>query len=153
MQYLTFTLEDIEFAVEVGVVETVVDYAGITSVPTSLDYVRGVMDLRGRTVAVVDLRRKFGLPDNEKAAASRVIVLTVSPDGVGRETVGALVDDVSEVISLTGDAAPQEGGERSEFWRRYVRGIARVEGRMIVLIDSRALFSPDELDSVSAEAV
>jgi purine-binding chemotaxis protein CheW len=151
MQYLTFFLDGIEFAVDVGVVETVVEFAGTTPVPTSLEYVRGVMDLRGRTVAVVDLRRKFGLSEGEPPPGACVIVLALSQKDGGGETVGALVDGVSEVVALD-DLHPEQDSEiRSELWRRYVRGIARVEGRMIVLIDSRGLFSLEELASVTEE--
>ncbi len=144
MQYLTFKLGEIEFAVEVGAVETVVDYAGVTPVPSRLAYVRGVMDLRGRTVVVMDLREKFGLAPRERAASSRVIVLTIGA-GKGKKTIGGLVDDVSEVVSIAEDVAVHDDGERFEFWRRYVRGIARVDGRLIVLLDAADLFSAAEL--------
>jgi purine-binding chemotaxis protein CheW len=149
MQYLTFFIEGIEFAVDVGVVETVVEYTGTTPVPTALEYVRGVMDLRGRTVAVVDLRRKFGFSAGDPPPGACVIVLSLSLTHESGETVGALVDGVSEVVAIDEVRAEQEAGSRSELWRRFVRGIARVDGRMVVLIDSRGLFSLEELASVT----
>jgi purine-binding chemotaxis protein CheW len=152
MQYLTFFLGDIEFAVDVRVVETVVEYTGTTPVPTPLEYVRGVMDLRGRTVAVVDLGRKFALTAKEPPPGACVIVLALAIPLAGGETVGALVDAVSEVVSIDRIGTEEDHGERTELWRRYVRGIARVDGRMVILIDSEGLFSLNELAVAGREA-
>jgi purine-binding chemotaxis protein CheW len=152
MQYLTFFLEGIEFAVEVGVVETVVEYAKTTPVPTPLEYVRGVMDLRGRTVAVVDLRRKFGFAASDPLSGACVVVLSISLSEAGGETIGALVDGVSEVVSIDEARTEQDSTMRSELWSRYVHGIVRVDGRMVVLIDSAGLFSLKELASLAETA-
>jgi purine-binding chemotaxis protein CheW len=150
MQYLTFRMNGVEYAVDVRIVETVVERGETTSVPTPVEYMRGVMDLRGRVVPVIDLRLKLGLPASEDEGRSVVIVFEVAGGERGALKVGALVDGVSEVMTI--DEAAVEGalGGESALWERYVRGIARVDGRMIVLVEADALFSLREIEAIRA---
>jgi purine-binding chemotaxis protein CheW len=146
MQYVTFMLDGIEFAVDVNVVETVVEYRGATQVPSAHDFVRGVMDLRGRTVAVVDLRRKFGLAPADAPRDSSVVVLSnLTGFSTGNVTIGALVDGVSEVVDIEDHEVAKDEATRAPLWRPFVQGIAKKDGRALVLIDSRGIFSLEEL--------
>lgn len=132
MQYLSFMLDGIEFAVDVGAVETVVEAGEITPVPTPTGYLRGVMDLRGRTIAVADLRRKFGLPAADAGRGACVVVA----EGY---SMGALVDGVSEVVTID-RLVEEEGAAERGLWSSFVLGIARVDGRMLVVLDPKGLF-------------
>ena len=148
MQYLTFKLNGVEYAVDVKIVESVVEYSGATEVPTPLPYMRGVMDLRGSVIPLIDLRKKLGLPQSEDLVGTSVIVFSVSGgEGAGKNlVVGALVDGVSEVLTIE-EAAH---GETVALWERYVSGVVRYGGRMIVMIEAGWLFSIEEIAVLSA---
>jgi purine-binding chemotaxis protein CheW len=139
MQYLTFRMDGVEYAVDVRIVETVVEHGDIMGVPTPLKYMKGAMDLRGRIIPVVDLRKKFGLPDREDAEGGIVVVISTGL------TVGALVDEVSEVMDIDEGRVEIARGEAGALWERYVRGVIRIEGRMIVVIEPEGLFSIGEI--------
>lgn len=152
MQYLTFRLAGVEYAVDVRIIETVVPYEESTPVPTRLPYMRGVMDLRGRVIPLIDLRSKLGLPPSADSDEASVIVFGVrgsgSGDGAADITVGAVVDGVSEVVTLGEAELEAATGGEPVLWERYVLGIARRENRMVVIIQPSGLFSLDELAAI-----
>jgi purine-binding chemotaxis protein CheW len=156
MQYLTFSLDGVEYAVDVRIVEAVVEYEGATLVPTPLAYMRGVMDIRGRILPLIDLRRKLGLSPRDDTTGASVIVFGVPGNsGVvaapGEESllaIGALVDAVSEVLTIDEAGLEAAGDAEVALWERFVRGIARVEGRMVVIIRPEGLFSLEEIASL-----
>ena len=150
MQYLTFRLNDVEYAVDVTIVEMVVEYSSTMAVPTPVEYMKGVMDLRGRIIPVIDLRRKFGLPELEDSSRSCVIVISIENMGKDRLAVGVLVDKVSEVVAIEEDNIEATREEGVALWERYVRGVIRLDGRMIVVIEVEGLFSIQEIDALGA---
>jgi purine-binding chemotaxis protein CheW len=150
MQYLTFRLNGVEYAVDVRIVETVVEHTATTAVPTPVEYMKGVMDLRGRVIPVIDLRHKFGLPELEDLSRSSIIVFTVETEGKKTLTVGALVDEVSEVVTIEEGSVESARAEGVALWERYVRGVVRFEGRMVVIIGADGLFSIREIEALSA---
>jgi purine-binding chemotaxis protein CheW len=150
MNYLSFKLVGVEYAVDVSAVETVVDHGSVLPVPSPLPYMRGVMDLRGRVIPVIDLRRKFGLPGVADCGSMPVIVISVADGGKKDFLVGAFVDEVSEVLSISDEAVEASRGDGANLWERYVRGIARFDGRMIVMIGVEGLFSLKEIESLDS---
>jgi len=148
MQYLTFRMNGVEYAVDVGIVETVVEHGQIMPVPTPLKYLKGAMDLRGRVIPVIDLRRKFGLPDREDASGGIVVVFAVGQDARTASTIGALVDEVSEVMTIDEARLEAAKSEDIALWEEYVRGIVRFEERMIVVIKPEGLFSIKEIEEM-----
>jgi purine-binding chemotaxis protein CheW len=150
MQYLTFRLNGVEYAVDVKIVETVVEDCATTAVPTPVEYMRGVMDLRGRVIPVIDLRRKFGLPESDAAGRKSVIVFMVESGDGKTLTVGATVDSVSEVLTIEDGSVESARTEGVALWERYVRGVVRFEERMIVVIGADGLFSLHEIEALRA---
>jgi purine-binding chemotaxis protein CheW len=150
MQYLTFHLNGVGYAVDVKIVETVVEYDEITIVPTPVEYMKGVMNLRGRVIPVIDLRRKFGMPESEEASRSSIIVFMVETGDARSLTVGALVDEVSEVVTIEDGDVEAARVDGVSLWERYVRGIVRLEDRMVVIIEADGLFSIRELEALRA---
>ncbi len=143
-QYLTFGLEDEVFALEVAQVREVLDMITITKVPRAPAFMRGVINVRGSVVPVVDLRLKFGLSKTETTVDTRIIVMELLLDGEST-TVGALADSVHEVMEL--DSAhiepPPKIGMR---WRtEFIKGIGKHDGQFIILLDIDRIFSTDEL--------
>jgi purine-binding chemotaxis protein CheW len=150
MQYLTFRLKGVEYAVDVNIVETVVEYSFTIAVPSPVEYMRGVMDLRGRVIPLIDLRRKFGLAASEDTSLSCVIVISVDDGKGGQLSVGALVDEVSEVVTFEDGSVEAARSDGVSLWERYVSGIVRLEGRMIVVIEVEGLFSAREIEALHA---
>jgi len=153
-QYLTFKLGEEIFALNVGQVREVLDLTAITKVPGTPDFMRGVINVRGSVVPVMDLRLKFGLSRTENTLDTRIIVMELSLEG---EVVvlGTLADSVNEVIDLEPNQIepPPKIGMR---WRtEFIKGIGKRNDLFIIILDIDRVFSTDELailDSVSEEA-
>ena len=146
-QYLTFKLADEIFALDIGKVREVLDFTTVTKVPRTPDFMRGVINLRGSVVPVVDLRLKFGMDATEKTVNTCVIIAEVTVDN-DTTILGALADSVQEVIDLgAGDiSAPPKIGTRLR--TEFIRGMGRRDERFIILLDFDKVFSADELSIV-----
>lgn len=146
-QYLTFGLSSEVFAVEVAKVREILDYTTITKVPRTPEFMRGVINVRGSVVPVVDLRLKFGMTRTERTLGTCIIVTEIAVEG---ETIvlGALADSVHEVIELEPEQiepAPRIGIRvRNEF----IRGMGKTDNGFIMILDIDRVFSTDELDMV-----
>jgi len=147
-QYLTFKLEDEVFAVWVSSVREILDYTAITKVPRTPDYMRGVINVRGSVVPVVDLRLKFGMTKTEQLVNTCIIVIEI---GLDDETtvLGALADSVQEVIELEPAQIepPPKIGTRLK--TEFIKGIGKRENEFIMILDIDKVFSMDELDMVT----
>lgn len=146
-QYLTFKLEDEVFALDISKVREVLDFTAITKVPRTPEFMRGVINLRGNVVPVVDMRLKFGMTKTENTVNTCIIIVEIYLDG---ETtiLGALSDSVQEVIDLEPgqiEPAPKIGTRlRTEF----IRGMGKRDGQFIIILDIDKVFSADELSIV-----
>jgi purine-binding chemotaxis protein CheW len=150
-QYVTVGIGAEVFALDVARVREVLDLCPFTRVPNMPDFVRGMIDVRGHGVPVVDLRQRFGLPPVEPDAHTRIVVLEV--DIAGRPLViGALTDRVYEVVEVANDAveAPPEVGVR---WRSdVIRGIGRRGGNFVIMLDLDRLFGLEGTPLLAAPA-
>ncbi len=148
-QYLTFKLGDEVFALDISKVREVLDFTTITKVPRTPDFMRGVINLRGSVVPVVDLRLKFGMTMTENTVNTCVIITEVQVDGEST-VLGALADSVQEVVDLEPDRiepAPRIGTKlRTEF----IRGMGKHNDRFVIILDIDKIFSTDELALVQA---
>ncbi len=146
-QYLTFKLQDEVFALDISAVREVLDYTAVTRVPRTPDFMRGVINLRGSVVPVVDLRLKFGMPATEKTVNTCVIIVEV---GVDNETVilGVLADSVQEVLDLDPDhiePAPRIGTRLNT---AFIKGMGKRDSNFIIILDIDKVFSTNELFTV-----
>ena len=148
-QYLTYKLGDEIYALDIGKVREVLDFTSATKVPRTPDFMRGVINLRGSVVPVVDLRLKFGMTATEKTVNTCVIITEVTVDN-DTTVLGALADSVQEVIDLSPadiSPAPKIGTRlRTEF----IRGMGKRDDRFIIILDIDKVFSSDELALVQA---
>lgn len=152
-QYLTFRLGGELFAVDVANVREVLELTRITRVPTAPEYMRGVVNVRGKAIAVVDLRVKFGLPEAEPTVNTRIIVIELNRNSE-LTVVGGMADSVHEVIELEPSqiAPPPKIAMRG--CSELIRGMARRGEDFLMLLDVNSAFSTDELtaiDETSAE--
>lgn len=142
-QYLTFRLAKETFAVDVAKVREILDFVAITKVPQTPDFMRGVINLRGSVVPVVDMKLKFGMEPTEKTVNTCIIVLEVS---IENETtiVGALADSVQEVVEL--DPAQIEPPPRIGMRLNidFIRGMGKLNDDFVMILDTDKIFSFDE---------
>jgi purine-binding chemotaxis protein CheW len=143
-QYLTYRLAEETYALNIGKVREVLDYTTITRVPRTPDFMRGVINLRGSVVPVVDLRIRFGMPRTEKTVDTCVIIMEVSLDGA-TTVLGALADSVQEVLDLESDHIEPPPRIGSRLHTEFITGIGKHGGRFIIILDIDKLFSGDEL--------
>ena len=144
-QYLTFKLGEEIFALEVAKVREILDFTSVTKVPQTPDFMRGVINLRGGVVPVIDLRLKFGMSSTEKTVNTCIIVVEVELAG---ETLilGALSDSVQEVFDLDPDQiepAPRIG---TRLKTEYLKGMGKRDGNFIIILDIDKIFTADELE-------
>ncbi len=150
-QYLTFILDGELFGVDVRETREILDLPALTRVPQSPEYMLGVINLRGAIVPVVDLRRKFATAGTAPPANSCVIVLEVATAD-GQMVVGALADEVCEVLDLDDDQlrpAPRLG---TAMRIDYIKGIGRHQERFMILLDTSRIFAGGELQQLQASA-
>ncbi len=143
-QYLTFKLEDEVFAIDISKVREVLDFTTITKVPRTPEFMRGIINLRGSVVPVVDLRLKFGMPKTEKTVNTCIIITEVAVDG-DRAILGMLADSVQEVLTLEPDhieSAPKIGTKLNV---EFIKGIGKQGEHFMIIIDIDKIFSTGEI--------
>lgn len=139
-EFLTFRLGQEEFGIEILKVQEIRSYNVVTRIPNSPNFVKGVINLRGAIVPILDLRMKFNLEQIAYDEFTVVVILNFP----GR-TIGVIVDAVSDVIGL-GETEIQPAPEFSaSFSAEYLLGLATVEQRMIILVDIEKLMTPEEM--------
>ena len=147
-QYLTFVLDSEIYAVEIGKVREVLDMIRITHVPNMPAFMRGVINLRGGVVPVIDLREKFHLTKVADTVTTCIIILELFLDGV-ETLVGAVADSVREVMRLDDlklEAPPRMGNRlKTEF----IRGMINRDNEFIIVLDIMKVFSMEELEALS----
>src|SRR5512147_2571220 len=149
VQYLTFKLGDEVFALDIGKVREVLDLTAITKVPRTPEFMRGVINLRGSVVPVVDLRLKFGMSRTEKTVNTCIIITEVAVDNE-TTVLGALADSVQEVMDLEPgqiEPAPKIGTRLNT---EFIKGMGKHHDQFIVILDVDKVFSADELAAVQS---
>lgn len=150
-QYLTFTLGNEIYALDISSVREVLEMTTITKIPRTPEYMCGVLNLRGHAVPVVDMRLKLDMSKTEKTVNTCIIITELSFEG---ETtiMGGLVDSVQEVYEMTPDViepAPRMGEAKNA---EYIKGMGKQGERFVIIIDINKLFSAQELAVVQAAA-
>ena len=145
--YLTFKLDAEIFALEIGKVREVLDFAKVTKVPRTSEFMRGVINLRGSVVPVVDLRLKFGMTKTEQTVDACIIIAEID---LGGETtiLGTLADAVQEVIELEPDSidpAPKIGTRLNT---EFIKGMGKRDDEFIIILDIDKVFSSEEMTLV-----
>jgi len=150
-QYLTFLLAGEEYGVDILRVQEIKGWDNATPIPNTPNYIKGVINLRGTIVPIVDLRERFGLEPIPYGPTTVVIVLKVSSE-TGTRTMGVVVDAVSEVYNIKPEelkAAPNFGQAIST---DFVLGLATVDEKMVIVLDIDHLLNSSVLDSVQDKA-
>jgi len=148
-KYLTFRLEDEIYGIEILAVHEIISRVPVTSVPRTPEFVRGVINLRGRIIPVVDVARLFGLAPKDDTP--RTCIIVVQPGGA-RSSVGLIVEEVCEVIDVTADQFVDAPDLVTEGGTGYVVGIAEVAESVTILLDMSAVLSAGTVVSLFEES-
>jgi len=144
LQLVTFNLSEEEYAVDILNIQGINRMMAITRVPNSAHFVEGIINLRGQVIPVIDLRKRLSMPIKQADRESRIIVVEID-----EKVVGFIVDRVNEVLRVSSsitEAPPAmvTGGVDSEF----ITAVAKLEDRLITLLDLQKLLSADEINSL-----
>jgi purine-binding chemotaxis protein CheW len=148
--YLTFKLGEEKFGVHVGQVLNILEMTRVTEVPKAPDFMKGVINLRGMVLPVIDSRIKFGLPETEYTKNTCIVVMDLQLED---ETVhiGAIVDEVLSVIEIEPgqiEPAPSIG---QQYHSEFIEGMARVEEEFVMLLDMQKVLSEDEIAGLAEQ--
>ncbi len=145
-QMVTFNLGQEEFGVNILQVQEINRMVEITRVPQTEQYVEGIINLRGKVIPIIDLRKKFGMAEKEYDGYTRIVVVDVS-----NEVVGLVVDGVSEVLRVPSDSledAPKlVSGESTYSGAAYIKSIAKLADRLLIYLDLGKIIAACELPS------
>ncbi len=149
-QYLTFVLGDEIFALDIASVREVLELTSITKVPRTPEYMRGVINLRGHAVPVVDMRLKFGMSKVKDTVDTCIIIVEVEMEGENA-VMGALVDSVREVFEMYADQIEQPPRMGLSVNTDFLRGMGKQDDDFVMILDINRVFSADELVAIGAE--
>jgi purine-binding chemotaxis protein CheW len=127
---VTFQLGKEEYGVEISSVQEIIRATDITPVPGAPSHVRGVINLRGKIIPVVDLRTRFALPQAEATDAQRIVVVELKD-----KRIGMLVDSVSQVIKISSAVVEEMPEEATSLDENFIKGVGKLEGRLIIILD------------------
>jgi purine-binding chemotaxis protein CheW len=147
LQIVVCELGDEHYGLDIARVFEIIRHQPITAVPRAPSFVKGVINLRGRIIPVVDLRARFGMPEVEPTKETRIVVAE-SPS----TRVGLIVDSVSEVLLVPTDAVEPTPAVAGGADAEYLRGIAKLGGRLVLLLELDGLFGVEERTALAGAA-
>ncbi len=150
-QYLTFLLGDEVFAMDIRTVREIIQVGPMTAVPLMPGFVRGVINLRGAVVPVIDLQARFGRPRAAVGKKSCIVIFDGQRDGE-RVEFGLLVDAVSEVIEIPADQIEPPPSFGGGVRRDFILGMGKVAGRFVILLAPDKAFDVDEMATLCEQA-
>ncbi len=147
-EYLTFYLESEIYGLDILKVQEIRGYDSVTKIANMPEFIKGVINLRGHIVPIVDLRIKFNLENITYDEFTVVIILNL-----GQRIIGIIVDNVSDVLPLNKDQIRQVPGIISGIDTKYITGLATVEEKMIILVDIEQLMNSEEMSLVDTTSL
>ena len=145
LQLVTFTIGE-QYGVPISQVQEIIRVGGITKVPNSLPYMEGVINLRGRVLPVLNLRKRLKLLEKEISQESRIVVVEAST-----KVIGLLVDAVSHVIKVSSDVVERAPEEVLEVDSDYITGVCKLKNRLVILIDLERLIRRENIEIPQGE--
>jgi len=142
-KYLTFTLADEEYGIGILKIKEIIGMMPITSVPQTPDFVKGVINLRGKVIPVVDLRRRFGMEAMDYTERTCIIVVEIQGQ-TGTVMIGIVVDSVSEVLNIKKEDIEETPTFGTRLNTDYILGMAKIEGGVKILLDIDRVLSAEE---------
>ena len=150
-KYLTFALANEEYGIGILKVKEIIGMMPITSVPQSPAYVKGVINLRGKVIPVIDLRLRFSMSEVEYTEKTCIIVVEIKTT-TGQRQTGIVVDSVSEVLKIKEEDIEETPSFGTALDTEYIFGMAKMEGGVKILLDIDKVLGGQELDSLAVAA-
>jgi purine-binding chemotaxis protein CheW len=148
VQYLTFQLDEEVFALDVAKVREILEYNSVTKVPQTPEFMRGVINLRGSVVPVIDMRLKFGMSATEQTVNTCIIVVEVNMEGE-TSVLGALADSVQEVVEMEPEQIEPAPHIGTRLNTNFIKGMGKHEGDFVMILDIDKVFSEGEIAAVA----
>ena len=145
-QYLAFTLGGETYGMDIRSIKEVIQYGGITEVPLMPGFLRGVINLRGAVVPVIDLSVRFSRPPTEINRRTCVVILELD-----RTLLGIMVDNVSEVLEINTEDIEPAPAFGSDLRTDFIQGVGKVAGRFVILLDVDHVLSLDEMSALAGD--
>ena len=143
-QLVLFDLSNEAYGIDISAVHEIIRMQPVTKVPRTPTFVEGIINLRGKVIPVIDLRRRFGFDVAEQTKDNRIVVVDI--DG---ENIGIIVDAVTEVLRIPSDSVEPPSDIITTSDSDYLLGIAKVDGKLIILLDLDKVLSKDEISTIS----
>lgn len=143
-QYLTFSLGGEMFAIGILVIKEIIEYGGLTEVPMMPEFIRGVINLRGAVVPVVDLSARFGRKRTEVTRRTCIVIIEVESDD-GKHDVGVVVDSVSEVLEIAAGEIEPSPSFGTRIRADFIQGMGKVNGKFVIILSVNNVLSLDDL--------
>ncbi|WP_448531457.1 chemotaxis protein CheW [Pseudothermotoga sp.] len=139
LKVVSFALGEEKFALDIMNIDSIVEVGKIVKLPESADYVEGIMNLRGNVIPIINLKKKFSMPDTGRSASAKIVVVNMKD-----KRVGLLVDQVHEVLTLTDQQIEPPpagvGGTRANF----ILGIAKLGEELLIILNAEEILSKEE---------
>lgn len=146
LQLVTFKVAEEEYGVDILSVQEIIRHTGLTKVPSAPAFVEGILNLRGKVIPIIDMRKRFGLTSKAPDTQTRIVVLALE-NGV----IGCQVDSVSEVLRMPASMVDVPPTVISGVDSKYIRGVGRLggerDGRLLILLDSGQMLTVEEMDA------
>ncbi len=142
-KYLTFSLGKEEYGIGISDVTEIVGIQNITELPDVPNYVRGIINLRGKVIPVIDVRLRFGMDEKDYDARTCIVVVNIK-----QVSVGLIVDEVSEVLDINNSQIEPPPKVRRNESQRYLKGLGKVEDLVKILLDVQKLLFEEELELI-----
>lgn len=147
-KYLTFNIANEDYGISITTVKEIIGMMKITNIPKTPVFIKGVINLRGKIIPIMDLRLKFGLAERAYNERTCIIVVEIHSDA-GKRNIGIIVDTVSEVININSDDVEQMQSEDIKNDGDFINGIGKVKDKVVMLLETEKIISKDELKTIS----
>ncbi len=148
-QYLTFLLGGEMFAIGILAIKEIIEYGNITTVPMMPSFVRGVINVRGAVVPVVDLSARFGRKVSEVTRRSCIVIIEANTDAGDKQDVGVMVDSVSAVMEIPRSEIEPAPSFGTKIRVDFISGMAKVNGKFVIVLNVERVLSVDEMSMLS----
>ncbi len=147
-KYLTFTIANEEYGIGILKIKEIIGMMPITSVPQTPDFVKGVINLRGKVIPVIDLRRRFGMEEIDYTERTCIIVVEIKAEN-RMVMIGIVVDSVSEVLNIKAEDIEETPAFGTRVDTDYILGMAKMEGGVKILLDIDRVLGAEEVGVIS----
>jgi purine-binding chemotaxis protein CheW len=148
-RYLSFVLHNEEYCIEIGMIREIMAMVPISTLPQTPDFIKGVINLRGRIVPIIDLRIKFGMEARPYTDRTCIIVVDLSSESEALQ-MGVVVDTIQEVVRIEREKISSVAYVNARIKSEYIKGIAEADEGIKIILDIAKVLSADELQSVNA---